>query len=301
MKMIGSLTTESINNKWCDLDCLDTSKIVEIMLQEDAHMVESVSREKKVISFAIEKISERYRKGGRIIYVGAGTSGRMGVMDAAECPPTFGVSADSIKGIIAGGYGAMTTAVERIEDSVQQGAQDIAGLHLGEWDTVVAISASGRTPYCVGAIREARRSSALTVAICGNKESEMGTEAECAIEVVTGPEVIAGSTRLKAASAQKAILNMISSIVMIQAGKVYKNLMVDLVASNEKLLDRSIRIFQAATNVTEREWAKNRIQEADGNLKTAIVMEECMVSKQLANQLLKRANGYVRVAIMLGK
>ena len=300
MKTIGTLATETINYDWANLDRMQTNQIIDLMLDENAHMVECVRQQKDTISMVIEKISKKYLYGGRIIYTGAGTSGRMGVMDAAECPPTFGISGDSIKGIIAGGYDAMIAAAEWIEDSEEQDEADVQALGIQEKDVLVAISASGRTPYCIGAIRKARSVSALTVAVCCNRNSEMADAAEMAIEINTGPEVIAGSTRLKAASAQKVVLNMISSITMIKAGKVYRNLMVDMRATNEKLMDRSVRIFQAATGVEDYNTAKQIIQTADGNLKTAIVMEECHVDAAKATELLNQNNHFVHAAIATG-
>lgn len=297
MKTIGALTTEKINCNWADLDCMDIQQLVDIMLKENMNMVECVSNEKDTISLVISSISNQYLKGGRIIYAGAGTSGRMGVMDAAECPPTFGVTSDSIKGIIAGGYGAMVSAVERIEDIEEQGAADIEELNFNVNDTLVAVSASGRTPYCVGAIKKAKEAGALTVAICNNKDSEMGNVADLAIEIETGPEVIAGSTRLKAASSQKLILNMISSITMIKAGKVYHNLMVDMKATNEKLMDRTERIFEAATGEKDNCRAKEMLEKANGDLKTAIIMHECGVDYCTADKLLNDNGRYVRLAI----
>lgn len=300
VKTIGTLATETINRDWTNLDRMNTDQIISIMLDENAHMVECLRQQKDIIANVVDRISTQYLCGGRIIYAGAGTSGRMGVMDAAECPPTFGISGDSIKGIIAGGYDAMISAAEWIEDSEDQGKADIEALGFQEKDILVAISASGRTPYCLGAIKKARSVSALTVAVCCNRDSEMGAAAELAIEIETGPEVIAGSTRLKAASAQKAVLNMISTITMIRAGKIYRNLMVDMKATNEKLMDRSVRIFQAATGIVDCNLAKSMIQKADGNLKTAIVMSKCHVNAMEAAELLKKNNHFVHAAITVG-
>lgn len=300
MREIGALGTETVNPAWQELDRMPVGQLVDVMLDENARMVERLRRERDAIAAAIEKISERYRRGGRIVYAGAGTSGRLGVLDASECPPTFGVSPEAVKGIIAGGYSALTNAAERVEDSPEAGASDTGALCLTENDTLVAISASGRTPYCLGAIQKAKEASALTVAVCCNKNSEMGAAADLAIEVETGPEVIAGSTRLKAGSAQKAVLNMISSITMIRAGKVYKNLMVDMRATNEKLMDRSVRIFQTAAGVEDRAAAEEKLRAAGGVVKTAIVMELCRTDAETAGRLLRENGGFVRAAVEQG-
>ena len=297
MKAVGMLGTEKINEAWSTLDMLETTEIVDLMAEENEKMIACIKSEEKTISKVIDQISERYGAGGRIIYVGSGTSGRLGVIDAAECPPTFGISPDRIMGLIAGGYDAMVNAVERIEDSFERGAADLFALGPGVNDVVVAVSASGRTPYCIGAIREAKMAGALSVALCNNKDSEMGAEAELKIELETGPEVIAGSTRLKAATAQKIVLNMISSITMIRMGRVYKNLMVEMKATNEKLSDRSLRILTAATGLEDPAEAREILARAEGDLKKAIVMTLCHVNADEAEKALKRSDRNVRDAV----
>lgn len=297
MRTIGALGTETMNPQWNGLDCMETADIVELMATENQRMMSCILDEKDGIAAVIDAISRRYNAGGRIIYMGAGTSGRLGVIDAAECPPTFGVDPERIKGVIAGGYGAMVSAVEGIEDSVEQGANDLIQLMPRQEDVVIGVSASGRTPYCIGALRYGRSVGALTVAVCNNIDSEMGAEAEMKIELETGPEIIVGSTRLKAASAQKIVLNMISSITMIRAGNVYKNLMVEMKATNNKLADRAARIFMEATGAEDRARAEDVLSAAKGDLKTAIVMELCRVNAEVAEKALVSAGRNVHKAI----
>ncbi len=297
MTQIGKLGTEEMNPLWKDLDRRSVQDITDLMIEENGNMVEALKAAREEIAAAIEAISAHFQRGGRIVYMGAGTSGRLGVMDAAECPPTFGVEKERITGIIAGGYGAMVSAVEKVEDSAKQGRADVEAFHLCENDVLVALAASGRTPYCLGGIEEAKNCGALTVAVCCNKGSEMGKAAEFAIEVATGAEIVAGSTRLKAAAAEKAVLNMISTITMVKAGKVYRNLMVDMRATNEKLLNRSARIFMAATDTTDEAHALKMLQSAEGDLKCAIVMEVCGLNREDAKMLLDKNGGYVRAAI----
>ncbi|WP_233521454.1 N-acetylmuramic acid 6-phosphate etherase, partial [Streptomyces triticagri] len=235
-------------------------------------------------------------RGGRLIYAGAGTAGRLGVLDASECPPTFNTDPADVVGLIAGGPSAMVTAVEGAEDSKQLAAEDLDALGLTADDTVVGISASGRTPYAIGAVEHARARGALTVGLSCNADSALGAAAEHAVEVVVGPELLTGSTRLKAGTAQKLVLNMLSTITMIRLGKTYGNLMVDVRASNEKLRARSRRIVALATDASD-EVIESALTAADGEVKTAILMILAQVDAPTAEALLTTSKGHLRAAL----
>ncbi len=293
---LSQLTTESRNPETMELDTLSPLEIATAMNREDARVIEAVRNELPRIAQAIEWATESLKSGGRLVYLGAGTSGRLGVLDAVECPPTFGVSPDLVMGLMAGGEGAFVKAVEGAEDSPELGREDLEHINLSAADTVVGLAASGRTPYVVGALDYARSTGCHTVAIACNRPSLVGKHADIAIEVVCGPEVLTGSTRLKAGTAQKLVLNMISTATMVGLGKVYQNLMVDVQQTNEKLVARAQRICMEATGCT-REEAVCALDAADGHVKTAVVMLLNGQDAAAARQALARAAGHVREAL----
>ncbi len=243
------LTTEGHNPRTAYLDTMSAAEIVGVMNAEDATVAVAVGRVTREIAAAVEGIAARFARGGRLIYVGAGTSGRLGVLDASECPPTFNTPSGQVVGLIAGGARALTEAVEAVEDDPAMGAVDIAATGVTEVDAVVGIAASGRTPYVLGALAEARQRGAFTVGVACNVGTPLGRAVDVAIEVVVGPEVVSGSTRLKAGTAQKMVLNMLSTGALVLSGKTYGNLMVDMRATNEKLRQRAVRIVQEATGL----------------------------------------------------
>jgi len=291
--MLEQLTTEKRNPNTMDIDQMSIKEILQIMNKEDQSVPIAISKEIDKIESAIQMVIDSFRRGGRLIYIGAGTSGRLGVLDAAECPPTFGTDPAMVQGIIAGGKEAFTRAVEGAEDNEQMGGDDLKAIRLTNLDTVVGIAASGRTPYVIGALKYAKSIGAKTVSISNNKNSIIGTLADVAIEVETGPEVLTGSTRLKAGNAQKLILNMISTVSMIGIGKVYKNLMVDVRPTNHKLIERSKRIIMEATGV-DYETAEKFFEEAKRNVKAAITMILLNCSYDEAVEKLKKAKGFIR-------
>lgn len=260
------LTTESQNEQTMKIDTASTKEILNIMNTEDQKVALAVQKVLPDVEVAVEFVSESFQKKGRLIYVGAGTSGRLGVLDAVECPPTFITNPDQVQGLMAGGEKAFVKAVEGAEDKEELGAADLQKIHLNERDTVIGIAASGRTPYVIGALRYAKSVKAKTVALSCNGNSLIGKEADHSIEVVVGPEVLTGSTRLKAASAHKMILNMISTAAMIKAGKAYENLMIDVHVSNEKLKERAIGIICKITGVSY-EQASQTLEEANNEVK----------------------------------
>ena len=270
--------------------------MVRLINQEDQKVAGAVGKVCPQIAEAIDGIYARMQRGGRLIYTGCGTSGRLGVLDAAECPPTYSIDPESVRAVIAGGRGAMFTAVEGAEDDRSLGAEDIKALHLTEKDSVVGIAASGRTPYVLGALDYARSVGALTVAITCCPGCEAEAHADIAISPAPGPEVITGSTRMKSGTAQKMILNMLSTGVMVKLGKVYGNLMVDVKASNEKLRERCVRIVCQATGA-EDAAARAALAGTNYACKTAIVMLLLGVDKTKAETLLARANGRVAAAL----
>ena len=268
---LANLTTERRNETTFGLDEMSVAEAVKLMNQEDHKVSEAVAEQLPQIEKVIAATIEAFTNGGRLIYMGAGTSGRLGVLDAAECVPTFGVEPEMVIGLIAGGQKAMTVAVEGAEDDAELGAQDLKELNLTANDMVVGIAASGRTPYVIGGLDYARSIGATTGTIACNKQAEISQHAELPIEVDCGPEFLTGSTRLKSGTAQKLILNMISTISMIGIGKVFNNLMVDVKPTNEKLVERSKRIIVQATDA-DYETAARYFEEAEQNVKLAIVM-----------------------------
>ncbi|MDQ0246629.1 N-acetylmuramic acid 6-phosphate etherase [Bacillus fengqiuensis] len=294
------LTTESRNDQTMHIDTADTTEILRIMNEEDQKIALAVQQVLPDVGVAVKFAYESLKNGGRLIYIGAGTSGRLGVLDAVECPPTFSTDPDMVQGIMAGGEKAFVKAVEGAEDKEELGAQDLKDIHLTANDTVIGIAASGRTPYVTGALQYARSVGAKAVALSCNKNSLISQAADHSIEVVVGPEVLTGSTRLKAATAHKMILNMISTTTMIHLGKAYENLMVDVHVSNYKLKERAINIICKITGVPY-EQAKETLETAHNEVKTAIVMLEADKGYDAAKELLEQANGYVRKAVELSK
>ena len=289
---LNNLVTEERNKNTLNLDQLSVKEACKLMNQEDEKVAVAVKKVIPEISVVIEKVIDSFNHGGRLIYMGAGTSGRLGVLDAAECVPTFGVEPEMVVGLIAGGQKAMTLAVEGAEDSPDLGAQDLKQLKLTQHDTVIGIAASGRTPYVIGGLDYTRDIGATTAAIACNPHSKIGEHAQFKIEVDCGPEFLTGSTRLKSGTAQKMILNMISTISMVGIGKVYKNLMVDVKPTNEKLVERSKRIIMAATEV-DYETAEKYFELANKNVKLAIVMILTHSNREEAQEKLNQEHGFV--------
>ncbi len=288
--------TEQANPFTQDIDVVPTLEMVRLINQEDARVAAAVAIELENIARAIDAIAARMQRGGRLIYLGAGTSGRLGVLDASECPPTFNTPPDLVSALIAGGPRAITEAVEGAEDDAEMGVRQVAGMDVTEADSLVGIAASGRTPYVLGGIAEARRRGALTVGVACNRPSELEAAVDISIAPLVGPEVIAGSTRLKAGTAQKMVLNTLSTGVMIKLGKTFGNLMVDVQPTNAKLRDRARRIVAQAAGLSLDEAA--RIFDAcDGEVKTAIVAGLAHLPPDLARQRLAQANGLVRRAL----
>ena len=293
---LTKLVTETRNPNTMDLDQMTPLELVSVMNQEDLNVVAGVKEGLPQVAQAIEWAVSSLEAGGRIVYFGAGTSGRLGVLDAVECPPTFGVSPDVVVGLIAGGEKAFVRAVEGAEDSLELCEEEFKKIGLNKNDIAIGIAASGRTPYVIGGLRYARSLGCKTVAIACNKGSEVGKEADLAIEPSSGPEVLTGSTRLKSGTAQKMILNMISTGSMVGVGKAYQNLMVDVQQTNKKLVVRAQNITMAATGCT-REEAAQALEQADGNAKLAIVMLLTQMPVEEAKAKLNAAHGHVRGAL----
>lgn len=293
---LENLTTEKRNMNTMNLDQLSVKEALVRMNEEDQKVALAVKEALPEIEKVTTQIIESFNKGGRLIYMGAGTSGRLGVLDAAECVPTFGVSPEMVQGLIAGGEQAMTLAVEGAEDSKELGKQDLIDLNLQAIDFVVGIAASGRTPYVIGGLDYARQVGAGTASLSCNKQAEISQHADTAIEVDAGPEFLTGSTRLKSGTAQKLILNMLSTISMIGIGKVYGNLMVDVKPTNEKLVERSKRIIMEAT-ACDYETAVVYFEKAEENVKLAIVMLLTNCSKEEAEEKLIKGNHFIKNTI----
>jgi N-acetylmuramic acid 6-phosphate etherase len=287
--------TEQVNPRTKEIDRRSTLEIVTLINHEDKSVAEAVSLVLEQVARAVDIIADCMESGGRLFYVGTGTSGRLGVLDASECPPTFGVDPELVHGIIAGGYLALHQAVEGAEDDRQQGGRDLASFNVSERDAVVGISASGNTPYTLGAIEYAMGIEAAAIAVTCNPESRMAQTAAVSIAPVVGPEVIAGSSRMKAGTAQKMVLNMLSTATMIRRGLVYSNLMSNLKATNEKLRRRACAILAEETGI-ESEAAARVFHEAQCDLKVAMVMVRGDLSREGAESLLKLHNGSVRRA-----
>ncbi|WP_328880860.1 N-acetylmuramic acid 6-phosphate etherase [Streptomyces sp. NBC_00299] len=296
---LETLTTEAFRPELAEIDRLPTLDIARLMNGEDAAVPTAVAQRLPQIAAAIDALAERMARGGRLIYAGAGTAGRLGVLDASECPPTFNTDPSQVVGLIAGGPEAMVVSVEGAEDSKDLARTDLDALALTPTDTVVGISASGRTPYAIGAVEHARKQGALTIGLSCNPDSALAAAAEHGIEIVVGPELLTGSTRLKAGTAQKLVLNMLSTITMIRLGKTYGNLMVDVRASNDKLRARSRRIVALATGADDTD-IERALTEAGGEVKTAILILLADVDAPTANGLLDAAEGHLRAAMSAG-
>lgn len=296
IESLEKLVTEGRNPDTMNIDSVSTLEMVEMMNMEDQKVALVVEKAKVSIAKAIDVIAERLKRGGRLIYMGAGTSGRLGILDASECPPTYGVSDELVQGIIAGGYTAIFKAVEGAEDDAELGREDLIEKNLNENDVVCGIAASGRTPYVIGAMKYAKEVGAAVISVTMNPESEMAKISEVPISVVVGPEAVMGSTRMKSGTAQKMVLNMLSTGAMIKLGKVYGNLMVDVKASNEKLYTRAKRIVMLATDKSE-EIVNKYLEETDFDVKLAILMIITGLRIEEAKKLLAENEGYVQKAI----
>ncbi|MCC3648646.1 MULTISPECIES: N-acetylmuramic acid 6-phosphate etherase [Cytobacillus] len=292
---ITKLNTEQRNPKTMEIDLMTTEEIITIINQEDTIVPNAIAREIPHIVKVVDEITESFKKGGRLIYVGAGTSGRLGIIDASECPPTYGTNPEMVVGIIAGGKEAMTEAVEGAEDDSEQGRQDVAEIQLSDKDVLVGIAASGRTPYTIGALQYGNEVGAVTVSVACTKDSEMGKISKYTIAPITGPEVVTGSTRMKAGTAQKLVLNMLTTASMIKLGKVYGNLMVDVQMTNEKLFKRAENIVKMATGASDEE-ARAALKEQNYHTKAAILQILTGLKGEEAAELLKKHNGYLREA-----
>ena len=299
LEELGGLLTESRNSATESLDELSTFDMLQVINDEDAKVAEAVRAELGNIAKAVDAVAERFRRGGRLFYVGAGTSGRLGVLDASECPPTFSVDAELVQGLIAGGDRALRLSSEHSEDSAEEGARDLGQRGFGAEgrpDTLVGIAASGRTPYVLGALEYAKDRGALTVGLSCVPGSALSRAAEISITPATGPEVLTGSTRLKAGTATKLVLNMLSTGVMVRTGATFGNLMVNMRPTNAKLVDRAERIIVEATGC-ERRVAAETLRAAGDSVKTAIVMLSKRVSRAEAEEQLARTGGVLRAAL----
>ena len=293
---LGQLNTEAIDSRFSKIDTLSTIDLLKLFNDGDKSVAEEVAKVLPKVAEAINEITMRMELGGRLIYVGAGTSGRLGVLDASECIPTFSLEEGLVIGIIAGGDTALRTGIEGAEDVLEGAIEELKKMNFSKKDSLIGIAASGRTPYVVGALKYAKEIGAASIALSCNLNSELSKYADVAIEVDTGAEILAGSTRLKAGTAQKLVLNMISTVSMIKLGKTYGNLMVDLQVSNIKLRDRAIRIIQAATSC-DVERAQDALRESKDQVKVAIVMILLDSSAERALELLKASGSRVRAAL----
>lgn len=293
---LNKLITETRNRNTMNLDIMSSFEIVKAMNDEDRNVPSAIEKALDRIASAVDEIVKTFKNGGRLFYIGAGTSGRLGVLDASECPPTFGVNHDMVIGIIAGGDSALRNPIEGAEDSFELCQKDLENYQFSKNDILCGIAASGRTPYVIGGLRYARSIVAKTIAVACNIDSEIGREADIAIEVTPGPEVLTGSTRLKAGTCQKLILNMLTTASMVRMGKAYQNLMVDVVQSNEKLVSRARKIVMEATGC-DMNTAVSTLEKAGGSCKLAIVMILTDSSEEEAAKLLEKAQGHVRDTI----
>ncbi|PLR78161.1 N-acetylmuramic acid 6-phosphate etherase [Bacillus sp. V3-13] len=293
---ISKLNTEQRNPKTMNIDLMSTDEMISIINEEDSLVPIAIARVLPFISKTVDMIVAAFKSGGRLIYTGAGTSGRIGIIDASECPPTYGTDPEMVVGIIAGGKKAMTEAVEGAEDDREQGRKDLENIQLSAQDIVVGIAASGRTPYTIGALEYANEIGTATVAVVCSKDSEMEKVAKVTIAPIVGPEVVTGSTRMKAGTAQKLVLNMLTTASMIKMGKVYGNLMVDVQMTNEKLFKRAENIVKMATGADDQ-TVKAALDEQNYNTKAAIVQILTGLEAKAAADLLEKHSGYLRKAI----
>ena len=289
---LSSMITETRNPASVEIDQLPTLEMLRVINQEDQQVALAVSQLLPEITRAVDAIAAAFGKGGRLVYIGAGTSGRLGILDASECPPTYGVSAEQVIGLIAGGHKAILQAVENAEDDAELGAQDLKNIQFCANDVLVGIAASGRTPYVLGAMAHASAVGATVCSISCNPGSPLAQAADISMVAVVGPEIVTGSSRMKAGTAQKLILNMLSTGAMIRTGKVYGNLMVDVEATNAKLVERQKRIVMEATDC-ERAVAERALAQADNHCKTAIVMILAGLTADEARHRLQSSNGFI--------
>ena len=296
LQTLSTLITEQRNPNSMHVDSLSALEIVQLMNQEDKQVPLAIEKCLPQIAQAVERIVAAFQQGGRLVYIGAGTSGRLGVLDASECPPTFGVSPEMVKGIIAGGERALRHPIEGAEDSKAQAVVDLQTIHFSSKDVLVGIAASGRTPYVIGALEYAKSLGSATVSIASNPNSAMANIVDIAIDTVVGPEVLTGSSRLKSGTAQKLVLNMLTTASMILMGKCYQNLMVDVRASNEKLKARAIRIVIQATDC-DKALAEETLKQADQNAKLAIMMILSELDRAQAEALLEKHHGKLQLAL----
>lgn len=296
LNTLSKLVSEGRNPDTMDLDTLNSLELVTRINEQDKQVPVAIEKELPQIARAVDVISEAFITGGRLLYVGAGTSGRLGILDASECPPTFGVDESMVIGLIAGGHEAIFRAQEGAEDSLQSGQKDLLKQKLNNKDVVVGIAASGRTPYVIGALEYATSVGAATISLSCNPDSAIARCADIAISPIVGPEVLTGSTRMKSGTAQKLILNMLSTASMIRTGKSYQNLMVDVQATNEKLATRAINIVMQATECSKEE-ATDVLQQSKNEVKTAILMQLCGIPYETAKQRLANSSGFLREAI----
>lgn len=297
LQQLNQLITEQRNPNSMQLDSLSAQELVALINREDQQVALAVEKCLPQIALAVEKIVTAFERGGRLVYVGAGTSGRLGVLDASECPPTYGVKPEMVVGLIAGGDHALRHPIEGAEDNVQQGQADLEEIDFSARDVLVGIAASGRTPYVLGALNYAKQLGATTVSIASNPKSKMAEVADIAIETVVGPEVLTGSSRMKSGTAQKLVLNMLTTASMVLIGKCYQNLMVDVQASNEKLKARALKIVMEATEC-DNEAAANVLAKANGQVKLAILMQLSGLDALEAQSLLDKSNGKLRQALI---
>ena len=296
LQTLSTLITEQRNSNSMHVDSLSALEIVQLMNEEDKQVPLAIEKCLPQIAQAVECIVAAFQQGGRLVYIGAGTSGRLGVLDASECPPTFGVSPEMVKGIIAGGERALRHPIEGAEDSKTQAVVDLQTIQLSSKDVLVGIAASGRTPYVIGALEYAKSLGSVTVSIASNPNSAMANIVDIAIDTVVGPEVLTGSSRLKSGTAQKLVLNMLTTASMILMGKCYQNLMVDVQASNEKLKARAIRIVMQATDC-DKTFAEETLKQADQNAKLAIMMILSGLDRAQAEALLEKHQGKLQLAL----
>ena len=296
LQTLSTLITEQRNPNSMNVDSLSALEIVQLMNDEDKQVPLAIEKCLPQIAQAVERIVAAFQKGGRLVYIGAGTSGRLGVLDASECPPTFGVSPEMVKGIIAGGERALRHPIEGAEDSKTQAVVDLQTIQFSSKDVLVGIAASGRTPYVIGALEYAKSLGSVTVSIASNPNSAMANIVDIAIDTVVGPEVLTGSSRLKSGTAQKLVLNMLTTASMILMGKCYQNLMVDVQASNEKLKARAIRIVMQATDC-DKALAEETLKLADQNAKLAIMMILSGLDRAQAEALLEKHHGKLQLAL----
>jgi N-acetylmuramic acid 6-phosphate etherase len=293
---LEELVTEGINKNTSNIDRVSTVEMVKMINDEDKKIAYAVEKEIPNIAKAIDIIAEKLSDGGRLIYIGAGTSGRIGILDASECPPTFGVEPTLVQGLIAGGNKAIFEAVEGAEDNKDYAIRDLKEINFSSKDVLVGLAASGRTPYTIGALEYANELGSFTIAVTCNPNSILSNTAKLSINPIVGPEVISGSTRLKAGTAQKMVLNMLSTGTMVKLGKVYENLMVDLKAQNQKLVERTKKIVCQATGVS-KEKASQVLEETDYDVKLAILLIKTGLNLEKGKDILKENNGYLSKAI----